>query len=758
MRFTQLVSDARKFRAAQYGSAVVVALAALGVRMAIDPIVGIHALFLPSTIAVIIAARIGGRGPGFAATALSALGTEYLFLERRHPSMMASGEAVVRLIIFVVIGGLISMLVANLRASLLMTARAKEALRESEAQFRTLANAIPQLCWIANADGWIFWYNQRWYEYTGTTPKQMDEWGWKWVHDPLVLPAVLERWQSSIVTGEPFEMVFPLRGADGAYRPFLTRIMPVKNNDGDVSRWFGTNTDISEQSNVEKALRASEARYSTLAEALPAIVFTASRDGRTDYINQRWHEYTGFTFEQTVTEGWTSVIHPAEYERSHAAWIAAIQSGAPYEMEVRLKRYDGVYRWFKSRATPLRDEAGHILKWLGISTDVEDEKKSEERLRESQKLEAMGRLAGGVAHDFNNLLTAISGYNALLMQCVKNQPEPFGYAQEVKGAADRAAELTRQLLSLSRRQVTQPKLIDLNEVIQNIHRLLTRVIGEDIELVTNLHPEPAVIRTDPVQLDQVIMNLAVNARDAMPAGGELRLETAVVSITQPEADLMQITAGDYVMLTASDTGVGMDVATKNRSFEPFFTTKEQGKGTGLGLSIVYGVIKQNDGAITIDSEPGRGSTFKMYFPRWPEPIENRIIAPVATSQPTPTGETLLLVEDEASVRQLVGTMLRNYGYRILEAATPAEAIALVSGSRDSIPLLLTDVLMPQMRGPELASRLRELRPDLRVVFMSGYSDSTFLDPDSLKNASYVQKPFTASQLLFNIENELKKDR
>jgi PAS domain S-box-containing protein len=462
-----------------------------------------------------------------AATAISAIGTDYFFLEPRHSLAITSHEAIANLTLFVVVGVIISFLVGNLRALLLSAARADGVLRESETQFRTLVNLIPELCWIANEEGWIFWYNQRWYEYTDTTPSQMEGWGWKSFHDPAILPPVMDRWQDAIATGDPFEMVVPLRGADGEHRPFLTRVTPMRNKDGKIIRWFGASTDISEQRKTEEALRASEARYSTLAEVLPAIVFTASPDGNLDYVNRRWYEYSGLTFKQTLDAGWAAVVHPEDYELSSAGWIAAMESGAPYEVELRLRRADGVHRWFRVRATPLRDrESGRILKWLGISSDIDDEKKSQERFRESQKLEAIGRLAGGVAHDFNNILTVINGYNDFLLEHLRHSPVLFGYAQEVKGAADRAGGLTRQLLAVSRRQVAQPKVLDLNGVVLDIRRLLVRVIGEDIELITSLVAEPLMILADPVQLDQIIMKLVVIERDSMTTGGRLKLETA----------------------------------------------------------------------------------------------------------------------------------------------------------------------------------------------------------------------------------------
>jgi two-component system, cell cycle sensor histidine kinase and response regulator CckA len=513
-----------------------------------------------------------------------------------------------------------------------------------------------------------------------------------------------------------------------------------------------------EQKLAEEALRESEARYSMLAEALPAIIFTSSPDGKTDYVNRRWEEYTGLTFEQSAASGFTTPIHPDDRPAVDSRWQVAMKKELAYESEFRLRRADGVYRWFRCRAIPLHNDQGVLLKWLGITSDADDEKRSEERLRQAQKMEATGRLAGGVAHDFNNLLTAISGYNGFLMESLSNEPTLLGYTREVQGAAERAAALTRQLLTFSSRQASQPKSVDLNLAVHHIHNLLRRVIGEDIELSTNLRTNLWSARVDPVQLDQVMMNLAVNARDAMPDGGQLMFETSNVIVSPAEAIDARAIPGEYVLLQVRDTGAGMDADTKSRLFEPFFTTKEKGKGTGLGLSIVYGVVQQSGGFIVVESEPGSGSTFRIYFPRCDAALENEDPGTLlAESSAATAGETILLVEDDPSVRQLAAALLRAEGYRILEATRPAEALAIVAKHGDPIGLLLTDVLMPGMRGNELAQRLREMLPGLRVLYFSGYSDSTFLNPGALKGAGFLQKPFRGFELLRAVRDALESE-
>ena len=741
-----------------------------------------------------------------------------------------------------------------------------------ETQFQTLVDAIPHLCWIANRDGWIFWYNQQWYSYTGTTPSQMEGWGWQSVHDPATLPGVMEKWQASIATGTPFEMVFPLRGADGQFRPFLTRVVPGRNKLGEIERWFGTNTeiggqrkteqalreseerfrlahqvarvgtfdwniasglnrwtpeleamygllpgqftstlpvwielihpddrneivekirvsmengsfegewrvvwpdnsihwlhgrgwvfkdeasrpsrmvgvkiDVTERKTAELALRESQVRYETLTEALPAIIHTASADGVTDYINCRWREYTGLQFE-SAKEGFHHSIHPDDRSQVLSRRSAAMDTGLAYETEFRLRRADGTYRWFHSKAVPLHDSEGAVVKWLGISSDIDDEKTAADRLRQSQKMEAVGRLAGGVAHDFNNLLTAIFGFNSMLIEGLTDQPELLGFATEVQGAAERAAALTHQLLTFSRREVSKPKVLHLNDVVLSMRTLLARVIGEHIEISTVLAPNTESVRIDPVQLDQVIMNLAVNARDAMPESGHLIFKTATQLVSPELARKNSASPGLYVMLQVTDNGCGISAETRSRLFEPFFTTKEEGKGTGLGLATVYGIVHQNKGFIAVESESGAGATFKVYLPVSTEAASDDGGEEHCELPPVPGGnQTVLLVEDDATVRKFAAALLARQGYRVLDAATPGDALKLVEAFREPILALVTDVLMPEMRGPELAKRVRKMRPGLPVLYISGYSDRTFLSPDVLKGA-FLQKPFTAAQL------------
>lgn len=379
---------------------------------------------------------------------------------------------------------------------------------------------------------------------------------------------------------------------------------------------------------------------------------------------------------------------------------------------------------------------------------------AETQLIQAQKMEAVGRLAGGVAHDFNNLLTVILGYADMLREQWKNDPMAAEFTQEIRRAGERATSLTNQLLAFSRRQVAQPRVVDLNESVRGIEKMLGRIIGEDVQLRTSLAPGLLRVKVDPSHMDQVVMNLAVNSRDAMPDGGVLTIETRNVELDKEYAGAhLGITPGAYVMLALSDTGCGMDAETLARVFEPFFTTKEKGKGTGLGLSIVYGIVKQNGGDVLAYSEPGKGTAFKIYLPALTDAADLQVAEPAVSD--APAVETILLVEDEEQVRNLTRTMLQRMGYKVLEADGAAAAEEILRANPEEIHLLLTDIVMPDTRGTELADRVRTLRPWIRVLFMSGYTEGGVLQQGISIATPYIQKPFTAATLRHKIREVLQ---
>ena len=384
---------------------------------------------------------------------------------------------------------------------------------------------------------------------------------------------------------------------------------------------------------------------------------------------------------------------------------------------------------------------------IAFVSDISHRKRLEEQLLHAQKMEAVGRLAGGVAHDFNNMLTVIAGYNRMILDDLSPLDPLRGYAEEVLKAADRAGALTNQLLAFSRRQIMQPRVVNVNTALQQTETMLRRLIGEDIDLLLSLDPAIGNIKADPGHVEQAIVNLAVNARDAMPIGGRITIETANVALDENYARThMGVKPGEFVMIAVSDTGHGMDAETRRRIFEPFFTTKEQGKGTGLGLATVYGIVKQTGGDIWVYSEPGCGTTFKLYFPRVPDPVSELSDGagePVAQRG----GETILVVEDEDAVRQLTVKLLKQLGYTVLTASSGAEALEVSAAHKGRIALLLTDVVMPNMSGRQLADALTRLRPETQVLYLSGYTENTVvhhgvLDP----GVNFLPKPFSREGL------------
>jgi signal transduction histidine kinase/CheY-like chemotaxis protein len=395
---------------------------------------------------------------------------------------------------------------------------------------------------------------------------------------------------------------------------------------------------------------------------------------------------------------------------------------------------------------------------IAFVSDISQRKHLEEQLLHAQKMEAVGRLAGGVAHDFNNMLTVISGYNRMILDELSTMDPLRGYAEEILKAADRAGALTNQLLAFSRRQIMQPRVINVNAVMIQTQKMLQRLIGEDIELVLNLGTNVGNIKADPGHVEQAIVNLAVNARDAMPLGGRLTIETADVVLDETYARThLGVKPGAFTMIAVSDTGHGMDAETRRHIFEPFFTTKEKGKGTGLGLATVYGMVKQTNGDIWVYSEPGQGTTFKLYFPQVSEPLSDGSSGDAALARRS-GGETILVVEDEKAVRDLTVRILQQLGYTILTASSGAEALAISQSHAGPIDLLLTDVVMPNMSGRQLADKLQASRPDTKVLFLSGYTENTVVHHGVLDaGVEFLPKPFSRENLSRKLREVMAKE-
>ncbi len=503
-----------------------------------------------------------------------------------------------------------------------------------------------------------------------------------------------------------------------------------------------------ERSRQKRALRRNQLLLRRVIDTTPSFIFVRDRDGRFVLANRSLAEYYDTTVEEMLGR------RDADFN-PHAEEVAAFLADDREVLTLRrtVRREEtvteprtGERRWFHVIKTPLVLPGGEDALVLGIVADVTERKRLEEQFYQSQKMEAIGQLAGGVAHDFNNLLTVILGNVEFLLGDLPPDDKRREELSEVRDAAARAAGLTRQLLAFSRRQVVEARPLDLNALVTGVEKLLRRLLGEDVELSTALGPELGTVVADAGQLEQVLVNLAVNARDAMPEGGRLTIETANVELDEEyAASHISVVPGPHVMLAVSDTGVGMDEQTKLRIFDPFFTTKEPGKGTGLGLATVYGIVKQNGGNIWVYSERGRGTSFKIYFPRT-EAVVRRI---TPGSMPAVEGgiETILLAEDEEAVRRLAQRVLEAQGYTVLAAATPAEALKLARRHEGTIDLLVTDVVMPGMSGPDLAREVVVERPDMRVLYVSGYTHDAVTRHRVLpEGATFLQKPFTAPAL------------
>ena len=497
----------------------------------------------------------------------------------------------------------------------------------------------------------------------------------------------------------------------------------------------------------EEALRRSEVRYRSLVQTAVYGIYRSSLEGHFLDVNPALIGMLGYNsaLEVLSLDPQKDVfVDPAEHTRLVDEFR---RTGRMDGFEVRWKRKDGasITVRISGRAVAGGDEPSDVLE--AIAEDITERRVLEDQFRQAQKMEAVGRLAGGIAHDFNNLLMVISGYTEVLLDQLTLGHPLHSKAEAIQQASDRATTLTRQLLAFSRKQLLELKVIDVNAIVADMQRLLRPLIGEDIELTTSLAPSVGCTRADAGQLEQVIMNLVVNAKDAMPSGGKICIRTASVTLDdsyRPENTFIK--NGPYVMIAVSDNGQGMDRETQARIFEPFFTTKEKGKGTGLGLSTVYGIIKQSGGYVFVQSEINRGTVFTIYFPRIDEPSEAVGATPVALAAVGGT-ETVLLVEDEDSVRQLVRETLESRGYRVLEAANGTDALALAAAHSDPIHLVITDVVMPGLNGHELVQQLQPTRPGLKVLYLSGYAQDAFPSTaaaDSQK--TFLQKPFTLQSL------------
>lgn len=515
-------------------------------------------------------------------------------------------------------------------------------------------------------------------------------------------------------------------------------------------------------------LQAQREFLRAIVDTSPNAIFVKDSEGRFTLVNKAVEDAYGRAAEEILgkTEADLNGYHEEiqTFVRDDQEVIQTLQAKfIPEEQLTNAKT--GETRSFQTIKVPLKLPGTETVLILGVATDITERKQSEqalrsteEQLRQSQKLEAVGQLAGGIAHDFNNLLTVIGGYSDLLMQTPSLSASDREQMEEVKKAAERASSLTRQLLAFSRKQVLKPEIIETNGLVEGLGKMLRRLIGEHVEIITSLKPDAGKINADPGQIEQVLINLAVNARDAMPNGGTITIETANVELDQAYSDMhIAVKPGPYVMLAVSDTGAGMDADTRKHIFEPFFTTKELGRGTGLGLSTVYGIVKQSGGSIWVYSEPGKGTTFKIYFPVVTPEQETRPSTKSPHDTFTTVTETILLVEDEEIVRKLTMNILQTRGYQVLAASHGEEALGICEAYSGTIDLLLTDVVMPRMNGKQVAESIRLMRPEIAVLFMSGYTDDAIIHHGVLDpGTNLLDKPFTADSLCSKVREALNQ--
>ncbi|CAD7053766.1 hybrid sensor histidine kinase/response regulator [Pseudorhizobium halotolerans] len=648
--------------------------------------------------------------------------------------------------------------------------RTQKQLRDSEQRFRALAQAIPNHVWTARSDGQLDWFNDRVYEFSGAEPGDLDGQRWSAIVHPEDLSTTADRWQAALAEGEPYEMEFRLRRSDGQYRWHIARAVPIKGDDGRVQRWIGTNTDIEEQRDVRAKLeelnRTLEQRVAErtadrdrMWRLSTDIMLVADFEARITAVNPAWSVIFGWSEDELIGRSFLDLLHPQDLEGTLAEVSKLNEGVTTFSFENRYRCKDGNYRRISWTAVP-DDEFIHA-----VGRDVTEEREAAETLRETeralrqaQKMEAIGNLTGGVAHDFNNLLQVVAGNLQLLAKDLAGNEKACRRISNALAGVDRGSKLASQLLAFGRRQPLDPRVVNIGRLIRGMDEMLRRTIGEEIEVETIVSGGLWNTLVDPMQIENALLNLAINSRDAMNGAGKLTIEAGNAYIDDAYARLHDdVEVGQYVSLAVSDTGSGMPPDVIEKVFEPFFSTKPEGKGTGLGLSMVYGFVKQTGGHVKIYSEVGYGTTVKIYLPRSTQ-LEDIEVDPSPYSVQGGQ-ETILVAEDDDDVRATVVDLLQDLGYRVLRASDAAAALSIIE-SGIPIDMLFTDVVMPgPLKSAELARQAKERLPGIAVLFTSGYTENSIVHGGRLDpGVQLLSKPYTRDALARKVRHVLANQK
>lgn len=636
---------------------------------------------------------------------------------------------------------------------------AEKALRENQERLKAVLEHLPDLLWMKDRNGSYLLVNEALARacgkktseaVIGKTDKDI------WPKD------VSERFMSNdrrVFTARQSQLIDELIVDKGMMKWFETFRTPMFNERGEIVGTVGSARNITERKRAEQALRDSEEKYRNILETIADGYHEVDLAGHLTLVNDSLCDITGYSREELLGRNYRELMDESNAQLAFDAYMEVYQTGgANTGFDCEIIRKDGTRRQVSVSVVLTRDSEENPTGFRGVFRDVTEHKQLEAQLQQAAKMEAIGRLAGGIAHDFNNLLTAVIGHSNILMQETAEDEVKRERLTKIIFAADRAATLTKQLLAFSRKQVLDVKLLNVNEVIAGMEDMLRRIIGENVELAAVCRSPLGRVRADPVQIEQILLNLAVNGRDAMPQGGKLTIETANVLLDQDYSRTQaEVEPGIYVMFSVSDTGVGMDQEIISHIFDPFFTTKEKGVGTGLGLSTVYGIVKQHQGHVVVDSDPGRGTVFKVYLPL----IDEALATPETTAKDQAQlsgSETLLVVEDEEVVRNLMCEALTILGYLTLQASDPPQAIAVAGNYDGPIHLLISDVILPQMDGRSLYKKLSTSRTEMKVLYVSGYTENFIVHHGVLdQDVNFLAKPFAVETLAKKIRSVLNAD-